>query len=67
MTCYDGERSASWVVKDSCTGVGIERTVRTPWRTMPATNNASSMMVVVETQACPGEPSAFDHCQWEGE
>ena len=31
---------------------------------MPATNNASSMMVVVETKAWSGGPSAFDHCQW---
>jgi hypothetical protein len=67
MACYGRERSASWVrLKDSCTGLEIECTVRTPLGTMSTANNASSMMVVVETRLGPGRPSAFDCCQWEG-
>jgi hypothetical protein len=55
MACYDGERSASWVIlKDSCTGLGTECTVPTPRGTMSTANNASSMMVVVETKAWSG-------------
>jgi len=60
MTGYDGERSASRVVlKDSCTGVGINYAVRTPWRTMSTANNAFSMMVVVETRAWSGSTQCF--------
>jgi len=54
MTRCDGERSAPRVLKDSCTGVEIECTVRTPRGTMSTTNNASSIMVVVETEARSG-------------
>ena len=55
MISYDGERSASSMrLKDSCTGLGTECTVRTPLGTMLTANNASSMMVVVETKALSG-------------
>ena len=60
MARYGGKRSASWMaLNDSCTGVGIECTVRTPWRTMSTANNASSMMVAVETKAESGWTQRF--------
>ena len=60
MTGYSGERGASWGgIKDSCTGVGVGCTACTPRGTMSTANNASSMMVAVETKAWSGSTQRF--------